>query len=112
MAKITRPAQPIIHAAKGARDRLLTTLKAMSGEDAKRLRRGVNSSFNMIDRFASGDLEIRQPMPNGIQKNPTTAVERRVMAFWKATDLLQDRIFGGQASISEAAIIAAFDTIV
>lgn len=111
MPKLVRPAQPIIAAAKGARDRLIATLKDMSGEDAKRLRRGVNATINMIDRFANGDIELRQPMPHGVQRNPTTSIERRVMAFWKATDLLQDRIFDHQTNISEAMVIAAFDAI-
>ena len=111
MPSSTRPAQSIVTAAKRARDYLIHTLKDVKGEDAKRLKRGVNSTFNMIDRFASGDLTVRQEIPRGVQHNPTTIVEKKVMAFWKATELLQDRIFGIQPTISEAIVIAAFDAI-
>ena len=84
----------------------------MTGEDAKRLRRATNAILNMIDRFATGDLTVRAQMPNGVQRNPTTAVERRVMAFWKATELMQDRMFGERSNVSEANVIAAFDAII
>jgi hypothetical protein len=114
MAKISlvRPAQPIVSAAKGARDRLLVTLSPMKGEDAVKLRRAVNTMFNAIVRFQDGDFELRQPMPHGVQRNPTTAIERSVMAYWKALDLLQDRIFRIPHSVTEAIVINTFNAIV
>ena len=76
-----------------------------------RLKRAVNKTFNMIEGFASGDLTVRRDMPHGVQRNPTTIIEKKVMAFWKATDLLQDRIFETRSGISEVTVIAAFDAI-
>ena len=82
----------------------------MKGEDAKNLRRAVSTVFNAIMRFHEGDLKLRQPMPSSVQKNPTTEIERKVMAYWKAMDLLQDRVFG-ETKIPEEAVIRKFNMI-
>jgi hypothetical protein len=82
----------------------------MRGDDAKRLRRALTTMYNAIDRFANSGLDRQQSMPDGVRENTTKDIEKMVMTYWKATELLQNRIFG-TAKVSEADIIRAFDAI-
>lgn len=107
--------QPTAHtktAARNAQKRLLAELKDKTGVDATRQRRAVNSIFNIVSRFVDGDLTRQAERPASVERNATTAIERKVGRYWAATEHLMDWMFNAQTILTEQDAIGAFDAIV
>lgn len=98
-------------AAQNAQKRLLAELKGKAGEDARRQRRAVNAIFKIVDRFVEGGLVCRAERPSSVERNTTTAIERKVMRYWKAVEHLMDWMFDARTTLNEQDVIDAFNVI-
>lgn len=107
-----KPTTNIRSAAENAKNRLLAELKGKKGEDPKRQRRAANAIFNIIDKYTSGDLAREVERPTSVERNPQSAIERKVVKYWSATVHLMDWMFNFKTTLKEPDVIAAFDAIV
>lgn len=106
------PTNNMVTAAKSTRTRLLSELKGKKGVDATRQRLAINAIFALIDRLVAGTLPHSVEPPNSIERNPQSAIERKVVRFWKAFERLQEWSMGSDRTLREADVVGAFDAII